>query len=636
MISVFRKFAKSPLALIIIAPLFLGLAIFGFGDPLSNFGGGSSVVKAGDRSISQPEFRLMFDRRLDQVRERNPGVTQAEAVAQGFHMQLLEALRGETGFYAWAWKAGIRPGKALILDQISRVPAFFNQVTGAFDQAQYAQVLAQENLTEAMFEENLRDTFAATHFSAALYAGMRVPRIYGALIANQGMEARDGRWFVVTQAMAGETPAPTEAQLTAFLSENAAQLRRPEFRGVAVALFGPAPGSPPPAISDEAIRERFEFRAASLSQPETRSFVTLTTRDQAAAGRIAAALSAGQAPAEVASANSTQPVEYNNRPRTAVTDTAVAAAAFGLAANQVSDPVQGGLGWTVIQMRSIQPGRAATLESARDAIVEELRAEAVRGATYEMVEAYEAARQNGSDMAAAARAAGARIVDLPPFTEEGRLPDGQPLPGPPQIVSTAYELERGGESDVIDAGQGQYFALRVNQVTPAALPELDQVRAPLTQAWTQRENARRLAAKAEELAARVRGGEAIEAVAASVSAPMVVETGVQQNEQTQTALGAGVLQGLFGQSRGQAFSVPMGPGGHAVGRVEAIRAPAAAIAAPIAEQLRPRVSMQLIEEMSASARDAAAEAVKARSNPRNARLALGLPADEEAPVAPAQ
>ena len=37
---------------------------------------------------------------------------------------------------------------------------------------------------------------------------------------------------------------------------------------------------------------------------------------------------------------------------------------------------------------------------------------------------------------------------------------------PPQILQNAYSLSKGGESDVIDAGQGQYFVLRLDDITP--------------------------------------------------------------------------------------------------------------------------------------------------------------------------
>ena len=132
--------------------------------------------------------------------------------------------------------------------------------------------------------------------------------------------------------------------------------------------------------------------------------------------------------------------------------------------------MRGNAGWTVIRLQSITPGQDATLEAVRGEIIAELQEEAARGRTYERVEAYEAARNSGADVDAAVRQAGGRVINLPPFTAEGLLPDGQPLNGPEQLVSTAYSLPEGGASDVIDAGQGQYFVVRLVAIEPAALP----------------------------------------------------------------------------------------------------------------------------------------------------------------------
>src|SRR5690606_38825621 len=144
---------------------------------------------------------------------------------------------------------------------------------------------------------------------------------------------------------------------------------------------------------------------------------------------------------------------------------------FGAAAGQVTDAVQGRVGFTVAQVSAISPGAPATLEGVRDALIAELREEDAKGQVFSRVEQYEKARTEGKTLDEAAKAVGARIVQLPPFTQDGKLPDGQPMNAPPQILSTAYALSKGGESDVIDAGQGQYFVLRLDEVQAAALPE---------------------------------------------------------------------------------------------------------------------------------------------------------------------
>ncbi len=640
MISVFRDFAKSKWAVALFVLLILSFAVVG-GSQTDVFKslGAQHVISAGERSVDANQFRTDFERiRANASEQEGRPLTLEDLVTANLHVRYLEAQTQRLGFLEWARRVGIRPDESLIIKRIREIPAFFNQVTGAFDQAQYEQTLAQQNFTPAQLEEEFRDAAVTEHFGSAVQAGIRSPRIFGALVAGRALELRDGRWFTVTQAMAGTTGAPTDAQLTAFMSENAAQLRRPEFRIASVVLFNDAVGAAPPPITEERIVERFNFRKDGLSTPERRTFTTLTVADRAAADRIAAALRAGQSPAAVAEANRIQPAEYAAQPQSAVPDPAIGTAVFGLTSGQVSAPIQGRVGFTVAKLVAVTPGAPATLEGVREAIVTELQDEDAKARVFSRVEAYEKARTDGKPLADAVREIGARIVQLPPFTQDGRLPDGQPMLRPPQILQTAWTLSKGGESDVIDAGQGQYFVLRLDDIQPAALPALADIREPLAQQWTLRENARRLTNKAEELAARVRGGEDIAAVAQSAGATLTNRTGVQQNAESQASLGDGILGGLFGQGRGQVFTGPASETAFVVGRVDAVRAPTAALAAPIADQIRPRMAQELVNGAGESLVAAASRRVKAENDPARAVEALGVTppaAGATTPVAPA-
>lgn len=633
MITAFRAFSRSKWAAALLALIAISFVIVGARmDVFANLGP-KHVIDAGSRSMNEAEFRTAFDQVRTRLQEQaGRPLTNQDLVAENIHIRFLDSQTEQLGFLNWAWKVGIRPGQELIVKQIRQIPAFFNSVTGQFDQQAYQAALAQQNLTPAMLEQDLRDQYAVEHFGSAIFAGARVPRIYGALLAGSAYETRDGRWFEVTRAMAGQVPAPTDAQLNAFIQENAERLREPEFRMVSVVLFTPERDAAP-TISEDRIRERFQFKKDSLGKPETRSFVTLTAPNRETAQKVAAALRAGQSPAEVGRANNITPAVFDATPRAAIGDAATAAAVFGLQPNQVSDPVQAGVGFAVAKVTAIQPGQPATLENSRDQIVQDLREEDVKTQTYAKVEKYEAARQAGKNLADAAQSVGARIVDLPPFTKDGKLPNGQALNAPPQIFETAWSLAKGGESDVIDAGQGQYFAVRVNDIRPSALPTLAEVREPLAQQWIQRETLRKLSAKAEELAGRVRNGEDIAAVARSINAPLTVRTGVMRDQATQQALGQAVLQGLFGQGKGQVFSQP-GEQGFVIGRVDNVHAANPAVAGPLAEQVRPRLTQELVQALVQAELTAGAKKSKAKNDPAMARQALGLSGD--APAAPAQ
>ena len=173
--------------------------------------------------------------------------------------------------------------------------------------------------------------------------------------------------------------------------------------------------------------------------------------------------------------------------------------------------------------------------------------------------------------------------------------------------------------------------VRVDDVSPDALPKLEDIREDLTRAWTARENVRLLSARSDALMTRLRAGEDIAAVAASVGATVTSRSGVKQDQETMAQLGQGVMTGLFSAERNQPFSQPQSRDSIAIGRVDRVTAPTAALAASEAQQWRARLGQATSEPMFSSA-VAAAGRVDATYNEELAREALGL----EATPVPAQ
>jgi len=633
MITLFRNFAKSKwatglLVLVALALLFTGgqqLDVVGALTP-------HHVVDAGARSIDAARFRSDFDRVRENLQQQaQRSLTIEDLVKENILVRYLDSQKSELGFLDWAWKAGIRPGKELVIKEIRKLPIFLDPITGQFSEDTYRSQLAERNLTPAIAEQGFRDQYIVKHYSLAIAAGARLPRIYGALAANQALESRDARWFNVTRAMAGTTPPPTDAQLTAFMQQNAAEIRSKPMRVGSLVLFNSAPGAAA-AVSDADIQKRFDFRKDALSQPEKRTFVTLTAPTRATADKIAAALRSGQSPGEVAGANNLQPTEFNDTPRAGVTDPAVADAVFGLAPGQVSDPVQGRVGFTVVRVASISPARPVTLPEVRAQIIEELKGEAERTLIFQRVTRYDEARKTGKTLEEAAALAGARVVPLPPLTEDGKRPDGQQVNLPPQILENLWKLQKGADTDAVDLGHGEYFVLRVDQILPAVLPPLDRVRPMLAAEWTRRENARLLVNRANALEARIRAGEDIVAVARSVGAEVVTRAAIQA-QPTPADISQGLLQAIFGTDRGQVFGGQVSADVYVVGRVDAVTPAVAVLAAPMAEDFRNRMTQQALQPLVGNAIEAAAARTKARYDMALARQALNLPA--EAPGAPA-
>lgn len=631
MLAAIRDFARSWPAKILLGLLAISFVGWGVNQSGVTSGAGDHVIKAGDRTISSIEFQREYDNYRRRVQEQS-GQTITTEMAQENNLDavVLNGLATREAFAELMSRVGIRPSDKLVVDQIQQMQGFFDPITGRFDRKTFEQRLGENGLTPEMFDAVLRDEMAAQHWSVAAQNGLMAPRAYGAMASVFALESRDLAFFTLSPDSVPRPAAPTDAQLTAFINENKAQLTRPETRVLTVVPFTPqaaAAGAGP--IDPAELQKRFEFRKDTLSQPELRTIVQIPVKDQAAAQSVTARLRAGEDPQAIAKSVGVDAVMFEDRPLTAIADRKAGQAAFRMAAGEVA-PVQGDLGLSVVKVASVTPGREVTLEEARPMLEAEIRKDLVAEKVYEQTQAYEDAHQSGASLAEAAQKAGVPATTIGPITAEGVDAQGRQLQGlPPKVLETAFALPADGESDIVDLGDGAYFAVKVDRVTPAAVPPLEEIRPLVTQVWISREIARALEAKGAELTGRIEKGESLEAVARSAGASITrVPNLTRQSAQEQQQLGGEILGRAFSAKTGEVWQA-RAPGGLAIGRIENIRTDTGPTAARLAEQNRGSLSQVLAREISESAQAYARSKLKVRIDRARARNALGFEPLEE-------
>ena len=449
MLSNIRAFAKSPSAAVLIGLLVVSFAVFGITDVFKGRVAGDAVITAGSRNLSPADFKREFDGYKSRVEQQvGQPITVEAAAANGLDRRVLEGLAGREAFAELVRKIGIVPSDKFIVQEINKIPAFFDQVSGRFDRKAYEQRLGENGLTPAKFESIMRDEIAQQHVGTGLVAGLRVPRAYTALGAIYAMESRDIAYFPVEPSSVPQPPAPTDAQLTAFMKENAAQLTRPEFRVLTVVRFSPQLVSSAITIDEAELKKRFDFRKDTLSTPETRTVLQIPAKDPATAQQIGQRLTKGETPAAIAKSLGVEVLTYDNKPKTAIPDRKIADAAFRMLPGQMA-PVPGDLGLAVVKVVSATPGRAVTLDEVRPVLEAEIRKDAAAEKVYALTQAYDDAHQGGSSLPDAAQKAGVPSVTIGPLAKTGRDLQGQPVQGLTQkLVETAFNLPAGGESEV--------------------------------------------------------------------------------------------------------------------------------------------------------------------------------------------
>jgi peptidyl-prolyl cis-trans isomerase D len=585
-----------------------------------------AVAVAGSHSLDSRDFRRIYEQQKTRLEEQTKQTYTSDFLVQnGFDQQLLNDLALDQAFTEMLARAGVSPGPALVDAEIKKLPWAFDRVTGKFSERQFTQALAQQGVTPREAQAEFTDELAQRHFTYAIEAGFRVPRTYAALNALAGLENRDVSFFVLDPRVVPQPSAPTDAELVLFMREHAAQITRPEMRVITIARFSAKALEPTVTVDDAAIAKEFTFRKESLSTPERRTVIQIPVKTTAQGAAVTDRLGKGEDPAVIANSMGVQPITYADQPLSAIADRKIAATAFAMKPGEVKGPVQGDLGIAVIDVVKVAPGSEASLATSRSKIEADLRAKMAADKAYELSQKFDDTHQAGANVADAARQAGVTAITVGPVTAGGLDTEGKPNPLlTDKILKSAFSRNAGEDTDIEDAGPGEYFALKVDKVIPPALPPLDEIKPQLTRAYMSEKFLQALKGKANVLMDLMRNGATIDQVAAQVGAHVVRQTGMQRiSAEKFKAMGRDFLEGVFTAKPKGVFAAPA-LNGVFIGRIDAVRPGDVAAMARVTEAIRGQLAQDYLRDMMSSVKSAARQDIKVTVNLNLARQAIGV------------
>jgi peptidyl-prolyl cis-trans isomerase D len=197
--------------------------------------------------------------------------------------------------------------------------------------------------------------------------------------------------------------------------------------------------------------------------------------------------------------------------------------------NPISEPVQTGFGWHVIELRDIRPAEGMSFTEARDILAAEYKAEADERRFIEQADRLvDIIYEDPTTLSAAAQELGLEVKEAGPFGRQG----GEGIAANPEVVSTAFSdlvLAQGAVSDPVDLGENHIVLIHLKQHLPEALMPLDQVRDRVAESVRHQRALDAASATAQELMAALEGGEEIQALAESHSLQLVEAEAATRN-----------------------------------------------------------------------------------------------------------
>ena len=591
MLAAMRRQATGWVVKAFLVLLIVSFAVWGIGDVLRTPTGSDEIARVGGEPIPTAEVVRETERTFRRLREqfgqdveRSPAVMEnllRQALAQAVARRLVERHARELGL-------DVDPGT---LARLVREDPVFRGPQG-FDRQRFEFVLRELGLSEAGYLEQLRADLARARLVEAVSGAVAAPERLVRELARYREERRVGRALLVPAA-AEDPGQPDEATLTAWLERNAARFRVPELRAVELVVLGVEELLGESMPSEEELRAAYEERRAAYTSPEERTATQLLAADRAVIEEAERLAREGKSFAEIASALEARGLTLSTLGPVAagLLPEALDRALQTLAPGGLSEPVQTPFGWHLLHLERVTPATVRPFEEVREALAEELARRRAADRLPSVAERLDDALAAGEDLAAAARAVGARHIRLPAVDAQGRDGEGRAIDGielSPEMLQEIFATPAGRTSLLVHGKDDRWFVVRVESVTPSRDRRLEEVRVPAEIGWRierQRELARE---RATALLERARAGETLADLARAVPGLSLATVGPLRRRGDPEPLGPEVTRALFATPPGRIAEQPVPtPEGFALVATDEIReAPAELDLAPFRRELR--------------------------------------------------
>ena len=547
---------------VVMGILIVSFGIWGIADIFRGFGQ-STLAKVGHTEISTNEFRQIFTDRLQQMgRQFGRPLTMEQARAFGFDRQVLQQIIAEAALDEEARRLGLGVSDAEIMRGIYTDP-LFKGVGGGFDPQRFQSIVRQMGYTEPRYLADRRKIALRRQIVDTMTAGLQPSKTLLEALSRFQNEQRSIEYIKLGAAQAGTIDPPSPETLAAYFDDHKAQFRAPEYRKIVFVAITPEDIGKWSDVSDEDAKKLFEQRRDRYGSPEKRQVSQIVFPNveeaQAARSRIESSLSFVDL-AKERNLNSAD-VDLGLVAKSGILDSAIADAAFSLSSGEVSQPVKGRFGVTLVKVGTIQPGIEPSYESVAQELKKDIATERARNEVATLRDKMEDERGGGASVIEAAQKLGLNPVTVEAVDRSGLTPDGQPVKSIPpglNVVAQAFNSDVGVDNDPIQY-KGGYVWYDVLGITPPRDRSLDEVKDKVEARWREDEIANRLRTKATEMVQKLGQGGKLADEASSLGLKVETASGFRR-EGSVPGVPEGLITAAFRTAKDAAGQTP-GTGG---------------------------------------------------------------------------
>ena len=595
-----RKGAGRAFGMVLMGMLVISFAIWGIADIFRGYGS-QTLIKVGNTEITPQEYsRAQRDVLRVMSSDAGRSLSLQEAREAGLENRVLERLIGGAAVDTHAKSLRLGISDEALLQGIMKDPAFQDS-TGNFNPLALQQALRNMDMSEQGYlaserERNLRRQLLSTVGRTPIAS-----QVFLNALNNYNNETRSLRYVIIRATAAGTVPEPTDADLKRFYDNHQAKFTQPEFRKFGVLAVTPESVKDKVQITDDDLTAAFDKDKDKLGTPERRRVQQIAFPDKAAADAAYQKIQSGTGFVDLAKAQGVNEndLDLGMLKRSDMADAAIGDAVFKLEKDQVSEPVTGALGKTVLlRVTEIHPGKIVTFEEAKPELENKLLKDRAQGAIFDLHDRIEDERAAGTQLSEVADKFKLSYQVFDQVDRQGKTPDGKvvDLPQKTDLLNAVFATEVGVENDPLDAKDEGLIWYEVVGITPQQLKPFDQVRDEVKKDWSLDEQRTRLAKYTEDLVKQLSGGKTLEDLAKDMNTQVTSTEPLKRDGLTINVLPVAVTQ-AFALPQGGYGSAPSGVDeGRIVFQVDKV-APPPALEGPSLEGVRRQIKNFIGEDI---------------------------------------
>lgn len=628
MLAALRKSSKSWVIRILFVILIISFAAWGVGDMIQGRSRNAPAISVGDVKVSGMDYAYRYEtEKRDQLRRLQRSVSDEELRQQGFPQYIARMIMSEALLTQSANDLGMVVTDDTLRSLIADQP-MFRDSHGNFDTHEYNQFLRNIGKSESSFLAEQRHAIMSQQIRNAIISGLPAPQAMVDPLFHFMMEKRVVERFNVPLSATPVPNDPSDDEITAFHKENEKTYEAPEYRNLSMLLIKTADFLSQVQVEDEAITETYHQRQDEFHTAERRHLkeIVFDNEVDALAARENSADKTNLEDLAKAANPAKEVADLGWKTQSEILYPAIASTIFSLPVNQVSQPLQTPRGWLLVQTTAVEPARPQSLDEVREEISRDLAHSQAQALMFSTLNEIRDQMGGGATLEEIAEQRKLPLLKITATDINGLDPkeiphdDLQSLgSSKTSVLTTAFQLENGTDSDLIELDDDTYYDVRVNSVTPPEIRPLDTIRERVIVDWKEKKRQDETMALARSLVERIKNGETLEAAAATVSqsvtlTPPITRRGPDNAEDAEKlSLPVTAIGPMFALSDGGIDALPSPQGAVIIRLKEVI--PASLEASPDQiEQIRLGLTQSLRSELYGQFMQAQAARYDARVN----------------------